>query len=211
MDRVIEHLNNRTKNIQNTLSVIGGIADQTNLLALNASIEAARAGEAGKGFAVVAVEVRQLADQSRASANEIDQVITELLEDVKNINEMMNHGKDSVHNGVNQMQQTGQLFNDIVENINYVSNETTKSFRLADNIGSKMTDIQQSLEVMGNIAEENNTEIESISTNSQDQLTTFERHNKITLGLKELAESLTAQIGNVRNNRDETSGSQAEY
>jgi len=64
---------------------------------------------------------------------------------------------------------------------------------------------------MGNIAKENNTEIESISTNSQDQLTTFERYNKITLGLKELAESLTSQIGNVRNTRDETSESHAEY
>jgi len=63
------------------VTVISQIAYRTNLLALNAAIEAARAGQQGKGFALVAGEVRQLAEQSKASAEQIADMIGEIREE----------------------------------------------------------------------------------------------------------------------------------
>jgi len=59
------------KEIGQVTDVIKKIADMTNLLALNATIEAASAGESGKGFAVVAGEIKELANQSAKSADDI--------------------------------------------------------------------------------------------------------------------------------------------
>ena len=69
--REVVGLNTTAADINRFVQSVGSIAEQTNLLALNAAIEAARAGAAGRGFAVVAEEVRKLAEQSQAAADEI--------------------------------------------------------------------------------------------------------------------------------------------
>ena len=73
--------------VEKLTNEILSISSQTNLLALNASIEAARAGEAGRGFAVVADEIRQLADSSRETANNIQTINSTVIASVKELAE----------------------------------------------------------------------------------------------------------------------------
>jgi len=77
-EETIGSLSEAVAKISEVTKLIGQIAGQTNLLALNATIEAARAGAAGKGFAVVASEVKNLANQTARSTEDINRQVEEI-------------------------------------------------------------------------------------------------------------------------------------
>lgn len=75
----INHVQQKSSEIENFVTIISRIAEQTNLLSLNASIEAARTGEKGRGFAVVAEEIRKLADESMQAGKHIKEVVANVV------------------------------------------------------------------------------------------------------------------------------------
>lgn len=109
--RVIEQIDKKTK-------VINEIVNKTELLSFNASVEAARAGEHGKGFAVVAEEVGNLARMSGAAAEEIASLLEE---SINKVNQMVADTKKNVEMGANVTRECGEVFEDVVQNVNSVS------------------------------------------------------------------------------------------
>ncbi len=103
----MDEINASSRRIGDILGLIDSIAFQTNILALNAAVEAARAGEQGRGFAVVASEVRALAQRSAGAAREIKSLITASVE--------------RTEAGARLVQHAGHTMQDIVTNVQKVS------------------------------------------------------------------------------------------
>lgn len=113
--RSVEKINELTTDILQ-------ISTQTNLLALNASIEAARAGEAGKGFAVVADEIRKLAENTKETANDIQnisKVVTQSVEHlVSNANEILSYITEKVLTDYEEFVEVAHTYKQDVDTIN---------------------------------------------------------------------------------------------
>ena len=123
---VVKDIEKQMADISKIIVLIRDLASQTNLLALNAAIEAARAGEHGRGFAVVASEVKSLAQESRSSAEKIEEMITHLNSATKKAADGMEEAKVVVERGTLGSQQALDAFRKIQKAAETVANSASE-------------------------------------------------------------------------------------
>lgn len=150
----MKHISDTTNDIQAVIGKIESIASQTNLLSLNASIEAARAGEAGKGFAVVAEQIKELAEESAASAEETRVMLTNSL--------------NQVEIGSNVADQTSQFMAEMIEQLDIVVMEVAKIRQVSDKQAESVKQISQAVEQVSGVVQANSATSEQVSATSQE-------------------------------------------
>ncbi len=130
------------KQINELTGDILDITSQTNLLALNASIEAARAGDAGKGFAVVADEIRVLADNSKDTANNIQNisniVTTAVGKLAKNAEDMLRFIDEDIMKDYDGFVNVANNYQDDAESVNDILSEFAEQTAEVEEIMERM-------------------------------------------------------------------------
>ncbi len=199
---VMNKLGNAAKEIGHVTEVIKKIADKTNLLALNATIEAASAGEAGKGFAVVAGEIKELANQSAQSADDIARRIegiqsgtgeaVNVIHDVSDIIVKINQSVDAISNHVAQQTKSS---NEIASN---VAQANTGAKRVAGAISEVAKGSKDIARNAGEAAKGANVINQSVTGMAQGAKDSAQGAKQINDGANELAK-IAGELKNTMN------------
>lgn len=168
IDRQIRKTNESVQSIRSAVELISSIADETSLLSLNASIEAAHAGDQGRGFAVVASQIQGLADQSNTSAQNIQNIINQVLQESENTVKIMDETLTIVNTQQEKLNQTKEKFANVVTGVEHTSSETAvirNSAQQTDNSRSVVVDVISNLSA---ISQENAASTEQTTASMQE-------------------------------------------
>lgn len=166
MISVVNRIAENSTRINKITEVISNIASQTNMLSLNAAIEAARAGEHGKGFAVVAEQVRKLAESSKASVQEIVDLLSlatrdanEAVVSADRVNEEMAKIANAALETEKMMQGIATSMEEQVATTEELQHNMDTLKNIGNNNANAAEEITQTILELSRIADETNGEV----------------------------------------------------
>ncbi|NRY60555.1 methyl-accepting chemotaxis protein [Clostridium beijerinckii] len=190
----IESLSDKSKNIENILGVLKGIAEQTQLLALNASIEAARAGEAGKGFAVVATEIQKLSQNSAVSTKNIAEIILNIKQDILSSVSDMKKVKEVSMDQFVSVNEVNEAFNNITQATDTITTAIDYMGSFVEEMHDKNEQVVNSINNIAAISEETAACSEEVTASIQTQTEAILEVSQEVEKLKEKAERLEMEV-----------------
>nr|WP_068783781.1 methyl-accepting chemotaxis protein [Paenibacillus phocaensis] len=192
---LMQQMNELSEQVAGMSNAISDIANQTNLLALNAAIEAARAGEDGRGFAVVAGEVRKLAEQSRTTAEMIQQHIGQMTELTGKAYHMMDQKVNgNVARGMSVTEEAQTAFQAIERSTQRISEQIHEVSAITEQMSASADEIAQSVEQIAAVSASSMESFQGVTAATQEQLASMEEISSASEGLSRMATDMHTQI-----------------
>ncbi len=160
-DSELIKIKKESRNVEKTVRNISNSIIQLNMLAISGSIEAARAGDFGKGFEVVSADIRNLAQDSEANTEKINDTI-----------EGMNNEIESVSSDWTNLLKTQEgekgIIDTLVAEIDRITNMISDVVESYQNLKTMNDMDNEGLSIMLNGVEEIQKAIELSATNAME-------------------------------------------
>ncbi|MDR2731803.1 MAG: methyl-accepting chemotaxis protein, partial [Fibromonadaceae bacterium] len=202
---VMNRLGIAAKEIGQVTNVIKSIADKTNLLALNATIEAASAGTAGKGFTVVAGEIKELANQSAESADDIARRIDGIqsgtgsaVKVIGNVSDIISKINVSIDSIASSVEQQTLASNEIANNAEQASVGAKRVVKAIDEVAQTAEISAQSANDVSEEAKNIFGSVDIIHADAKESEINSEELEKTAAILKNMAEELDLTVNKFK-------------
>jgi len=169
----VERLEAEMEEVDEIVETISEIADQTNLLALNASIEAARAGEAGSGFAVVAEEVKSLAEETQASAAEVETLISGLRDRTDESVAEMAAIREGVGDGVDTVEEAEDALESVAARVSDADDGVQEISGAMDAQASSVSEVTGAVDDLAGVSQQTTAEATTVASTAEEQAATL--------------------------------------
>ncbi|HWQ62886.1 MAG TPA: methyl-accepting chemotaxis protein, partial [Methanospirillum sp.] len=198
VDQIVKEINQKMDEIGKIVRLISDIANQTNLLALNAAIEAARAGEAGRGFAVVAAEVKSLAQDSHSSAENIEDMISDLQNKAKITNEAMGQAGEIVETGSSALIETLGAFNQIATSIDEITRNATDVASSSEEQAASVQEVTASINEVSSLVENTTKEAGDAAAATEEASASIEQISRVVGNVSGIADVVSREMAKFR-------------
>lgn len=192
---LIGQLNGLNAQVSSMSHAITDIAAQTNLLSLNAGIEAARAGEHGRGFAVVAAEVRKLADQSRKTAENIQETIIEMTGLIDQTYETIQTKVSAdVELGIKVTVEAKEALSSIEHSTAKINGQIHDISAITEQMSAGAEEVAASVQEITSISRSTSDAFQNVTAATQQQLASMEEISASSTELSRMAADLQNKI-----------------
>lgn len=194
VDQIVREINLQMEEIGKIVRLITDISNQTNLLALNAAIEAARAGEAGRGFAVVAAEVKSLAQDSRASAENIADMIANLQAKAKKANDAIITAGTAVEDGNQSLVETMGAFTKIADSIEDITRNAMNMASSSEEQAAAVEEITASVYEVSTLLQGTAREAGDAAAATEEASASIEQIGKVIANVSGIADVISREM-----------------
>jgi methyl-accepting chemotaxis protein len=146
----MNQLSQRAQQIGDVVATVKELAEQSNLLALNAAIEASRAGEHGRGFSVVALEMRNLAEQSKAAAGRVRNMLGEVQKWTQEAVQATSQGEKQAQSSIQLARAAGESIEGLAE---VIRESSLAAKQIANNTRQQTVGVEQIVAAIEQVSE----------------------------------------------------------